>query len=101
MYISTYNIYYYYYYNPNTSDNSRNSRIFTHPKLRSAYIIYDVKSLYKLCTLFPGELAPAILATVNITGNLVDFLVTHIGNEWDTLDRELQARRLSELLRQT
>ena len=30
---------------------------------------------------FSGELAPALSATINITGNLVDFVLAHFGND--------------------
>ncbi|XP_019628263.1 PREDICTED: PGAP2-interacting protein-like [Branchiostoma belcheri] len=44
-----------------------------------------------------GELAPAISATINISGSLVDFITTHMGNDRDNLDRKLQAEFLSEI----
>jgi len=33
-----------------------------------------------------------------MTGHLVDFVVTHMGNDGDVLDRELQAKFLSREL---
>lgn len=45
-----------------------------------------------------GELAPAIFATLDVYGTEVDVVVSHNGQEEDPLDRELQSRKLGELM---
>ena len=49
------------------------------------WIVYCYKKLimffaYSLIHVI-GELAPALSATINITGDLVDFVVVHMGND--------------------
>ncbi|ORY43259.1 Frag1/DRAM/Sfk1 family-domain-containing protein [Leucosporidium creatinivorum] len=47
-----------------------------------------------------GELAPAIHATLDVYGTLVDVVVAHNGQEEDPLDRELQSTELARLMRE-
>lgn len=46
-----------------------------------------------------GELAPAIHAVLDVYGVHTHVLVSHNGQEEDSLDRELQTRRLAEIAR--
>ncbi|SCV73348.1 BQ2448_7274 [Microbotryum intermedium] len=48
-----------------------------------------------------GELAPAIHATLDVYGTLVDVVVAHNGQEEDPLDRELQSKELGRTMNET
>ncbi|KAM0752819.1 hypothetical protein T439DRAFT_323432 [Meredithblackwellia eburnea MCA 4105] len=45
-----------------------------------------------------GELAPAIHATLDVYGELVDIVVAHNGQEEDPMDRELQSQELARIM---
>jgi hypothetical protein len=46
-----------------------------------------------------GELAPAILATVEKADKLIDVIIVHMGNDRDDLDRKLQAEKLRDIMK--
>ncbi|CAE6515195.1 unnamed protein product [Rhizoctonia solani] len=48
-----------------------------------------------------GELAPAISAVIDAWGTNVHVVVSHNGQEEDPLDRELQSRKLAEIMNAT
>lgn len=57
-----------------------------------------VNSTHHLLPSPVGELAPAILATLDMYGTLVDVLVFHSGQEEDVEDRRLQSLGISKLM---
>jgi hypothetical protein len=57
-----------------------------------------VKSTHHLLPSPVGELAPAIEATLDVYGELVDVFVFHSGQEEDPEDRRLQSEYLSKLM---
>jgi hypothetical protein len=48
-----------------------------------------------------GELAPAISAVIDAWGTKVHVVVSHNGQEEDPLDRELQSKKLGEIMNAT
>ncbi|KAK6359623.1 hypothetical protein TWF696_000769 [Orbilia brochopaga] len=57
-----------------------------------------VNSTHHLLPSPVGELAPAILATLDMYGTMVDVLVFHSGQEEDAEDRRLQSLGISKLM---
>ncbi len=45
-----------------------------------------------------GELAPAILVTIQTASKLIDVIIVHMGNDRDDLDRKLQAEKLRDIM---
>lgn len=60
-----------------------------------------VNSTHHLLPSPVGELAPAIHATIDAYGSLVDVFVFHSGQEEDPEDRRLQSEYLSKLMKET
>lgn len=60
-----------------------------------------VNSTHHLLPSPVGELAPAIHATIEAYGELVDVFVFHSGQTEDKLDRKLQSRYMAELMGST
>ncbi|RPB25516.1 hypothetical protein L211DRAFT_861313 [Terfezia boudieri ATCC MYA-4762] len=57
-----------------------------------------VNSTHHLLPSPAGELAPAILATIDMYGEMVDVLVFHSGQEEDVEDRRLQSEGIAKLM---
>ncbi|CAF0778883.1 unnamed protein product [Rotaria sp. Silwood1] len=57
-----------------------------------------VRSVHYLLPSPEGELAPAILATIQTASKLIDIIIVHMGNDRDDLDRKLQAETLRNIM---
>nr|XP_006819700.1 PREDICTED: PGAP2-interacting protein-like [Saccoglossus kowalevskii] len=78
-------------FGPSTASHTWGSNLF------SKYQI--VRSSHHILPSPHGELGPAIFATVNISGTLVDLLTAHNGNYEDSLDRKLQTEYIANITR--
>ncbi|CAF2488407.1 unnamed protein product [Rotaria sp. Silwood2] len=58
-----------------------------------------VRSVHYLLPSPEGELAPAILATIQTASKLIDIIIVHMGNDRDDLDRKLQAETLRDIMK--